>query len=85
MAFVQDVVTEEDKDPKYVTLGLVTLEDIIEEIIQEEILDETDVICELKIFDTVYCDNLFHDYLGIQELYKKLKELFAVVAEQKKP
>jgi Mg2+/Co2+ transporter CorB len=34
MAFVQDIVTSEDGDPIYETIGLVTLEDIIEEIIQ---------------------------------------------------
>ncbi len=34
MAFVQDTNTSEDGDPIYETIGLVTLEDIIEEIIQ---------------------------------------------------
>ncbi len=34
MAFVQDINTSEDGDPIYETIGLVTLEDIIEEIIQ---------------------------------------------------
>ena len=38
MAFVQDIVTCEDGDPIYETIGLVTLEDIIEEIIQVKLL-----------------------------------------------
>lgn len=43
LAIVQKVNNEGEGDPFYEVMGLVTLEDVIEEIIKSEILDESDL------------------------------------------
>ncbi|KAK1154461.1 metal transporter CNNM3 isoform X2 [Acipenser oxyrinchus oxyrinchus] len=49
LAIVQKVNNEGEGDPFYEVLGLVTLEDVIEEIIKSEILDESDMYMESKV------------------------------------
>ncbi|XP_056592594.1 metal transporter CNNM3 isoform X1 [Triplophysa dalaica] len=49
LAIVQKVNNEGEGDPFYEVLGLVTLEDVIEEIIKSEILDESDGYRDMKV------------------------------------
>ncbi|XP_069756313.1 metal transporter CNNM1-like isoform X2 [Narcine bancroftii] len=62
LAIVQKVNNEGEGDPFYEVLGIITLEDIIEELIKSEILDETDMYTDNRTKKIAYREQKPHDF-----------------------
>ncbi|XP_056592942.1 metal transporter CNNM4 isoform X2 [Triplophysa dalaica] len=74
LAIVQKVNNEGEGDPFYEVMGLVTLEDVIEEIIKSEILDESDLYTDNRNRKKVNPDKNKRDFSAFKhERESKLK------------
>ncbi|XP_013064077.2 metal transporter CNNM4-like [Biomphalaria glabrata] len=82
MAIVQKLHNNEDHDPYYETMGVVTLEDVIEEILQREIIDEKDLITDNRQKAPRPRKRLDYEILGAEGQRSKLPKQLAFVAFQ---
>ncbi|XP_018082923.1 metal transporter CNNM2 isoform X2 [Xenopus laevis] len=73
LAIVQRVNNEGEGDPFYEVLGIVTLEDVIEEIIKSEILDETDLYTDNRTKKKVMHRERKQDFSAFKQTDNEMK------------
>ncbi|XP_019909177.1 metal transporter CNNM4 isoform X5 [Esox lucius] len=73
LAIVQKVNNEGEGDPFYEVLGLVTLEDVIEEIIKSEILDESDLYTDNRHRKKVDPNKRMRDFSAFKQTDNECK------------
>ncbi|XP_053306402.1 metal transporter CNNM2 [Spea bombifrons] len=73
LAIVQRVNNEGEGDPFYEVLGIVTLEDVIEEIIKSEILDETDLYTDNRTKKKVTHRERKQDFSAFKQTDNEMK------------
>uniref|UniRef100_A0A8C2B7J1 Metal transporter n=1 Tax=Cyprinus carpio TaxID=7962 RepID=A0A8C2B7J1_CYPCA len=73
LAIVQRVNNEGEGDPFYEVLGIITLEDVIEEIIKSEILDETDLYTDNKTKKKITHRERKQDFSAFKHMDNEMK------------